>query len=68
MSKKVGVVIRHLPHNRPTCSMVISEPTYQVDDLEHYFNSIFEDHKKDFCKDFVEFNNAEWYLDIMTVI
>jgi hypothetical protein len=64
---KYAVLIRQLPGSRPVAMEVIEEPDscYQVDDLDHYFNSKAENIKKRFIEQFCEFSEAKFYLDII---
>lgn len=65
---QVAVVIRHLPGSRPVTSAVIVESKdHDIDDMAQYFNGVAKEHINDFTNKFVEFSNAEWYVDIVTI-
>jgi hypothetical protein len=60
------VVTRHLPNARPVPSVVLLPPKeYEEDSLESYFTSEANKHITEFKKQFVEFNSAEFYIDIV---
>jgi len=64
---KVAVVIRHLNNCRPVVSAVITTDNAvdYIDDKERYLKSKAEDHISIFKKDFVEFEDAKFYVDIV---
>ncbi len=64
---KYAVIIRHLPISRPVCCGVVkcedrSDPDYDVDE---YLISKCNEQIEEFKKEFVEFNHADWYIDLM---
>jgi len=63
---KVAVVIRHLKPMRPVTLCVITEiKDPEIIDMDHYLTSKAEEKIKEFKKAFVEFNDAEFYIDIV---
>ncbi len=66
MLKLTAVVIRHLHRHRPVVSAVIQQSKDKdVDDQVHYLFSKAEEHMQEFKNTFVEFNRANWYVDIV---
>lgn len=64
--KLTAVVIRQLNKHRPVVSAVIEQSSDKdVDDQCHYLLSKAEEHMVDFQKTFVEFNRANWFIDII---
>jgi hypothetical protein len=64
---KVAVVIRHLKNNRPAVLCVIQEPSYDVISLETYFEYRAKDAITEFKQKFVEFKDADFYVDVIDV-
>ena len=63
---KVAVVIRQLKGARPAVLCLIKDPNdLSIDNLEHYFKDVAADKIADFKKQFVEFEYAEFYTDII---
>ena len=66
MAKKVAVVIRQLRGSRPVTSAVIqSTNDPDVDDQEHYLKSEAESCIRRLKEDYIEFQAAEFYIDIL---
>lgn len=61
----VGVVIRHLQGQRPVTLCVINPPEHPVNNLHDYFKSVADDEIRRFKDDFIEFKDAEFYLDVV---
>jgi len=64
---KVAVVIRHLKNNRPAVLCVIQEPSYDIISLESYFKDTAKGLILEFKQKFVEFQDADFYVDIVDV-
>jgi hypothetical protein len=62
---KVCVITRQFPGARPVPFIVITEPLHSVDDLENYYQEAAKLHINDFKKEFVEFNEAAFFVDIL---
>lgn len=67
---KVAVVIRQLPGHMPVAMAVITDPgdSVEIDDLDHYFESRGEKIIEDFKKQFVEFKEAWFDVQILETI
>lgn len=70
MSEKIIVVIRQLDNHPPVVSTVLSlEPIsskhIQIDDEDHYLESIADDYINQFKETYTEFNTAKWYKYIV---
>ncbi len=66
--KKVAVILRKLNSLSPTVvTAVIEPPKENVDSLEGYFNDVFAEIMQNFCNKFIEFKNADWDMQIITI-
>lgn len=67
--ERACVVIRQLNNSRPVTSKVILLPLdrHDIDDIEHYFEYQAREHIEEFKKDFIEFKDANFWVDIVTV-
>ena len=65
---RVAAVIRHL-HVRPVLSCVIksSDAPEDIGEVDSWLVHKANEHIKDFTNKFVEFKNAEWYVDLMEI-
>jgi len=65
-SNLVAVVMRQLKNHRPAVSKVIQQSEDKtVDDQIHYLTTKADEHIDEFKKGFVEYRNADWYIDII---
>ena len=63
---KYAVVIRHTPNNRPVTTGIIKESDdLIVGNMEHYLFSEAMNQIRRFKQDFIEFQKATWYIDLM---
>lgn len=63
---KYAVLIRHLPNNRPvTCAVIEESDDSSIDSMDHYLCSQAEDRIRRFVRDFPEFRQATWYVDLL---
>lgn len=62
----VATVIRQLKGSRPVTSIVIVPPTdlSDIDDLEQLLRSAAQDHINEMRGKFVEFKDADFWIDI----
>jgi hypothetical protein len=67
---RVAIFTRHLAGSQPVPSGVLIEKPEDAKCSDYNFESHareeFENHKRRFCKNFVEFHNAQWYMDIVS--
>lgn len=65
-TKYIAVVIRQLKNHRPVASIVLDHKGLpDLDDPIHYLIGQGKDHIVKFQNEFVEFKNADWYIDII---
>ena len=62
----VLTIIRHLPHSEPVCSKVVKVPD-DIDDEEHWQNSVCKEYARQFSDQFPEFKLATFYSRINIV-
>lgn len=67
---RVAIFTRHLAGSQPVPSGVLIEKSEDANSSDYNFESHakeeFDNHKRRFCKDFIEFNKAEWYMNIVS--
>lgn len=69
MAIRKGVVVtRQLKGHRPVVAAVICEPaTHDRDSIEGWLKAVAQDRIDDMKKLFVEFEEAEFYVDIVEI-
>jgi len=68
MSKAI-VIVRHLPDCEPVAHAVISVGNFRSTDysVESHLEELAKENVKEFKKEFVEFNKANFYFSIMEI-
>lgn len=66
---KIAVIIRQLAGHPPVAHAVIHEPSEMCSDfnVELYFEAEAEERITQFKKQYVEFEKADWYVNILDV-
>ncbi|EKD89729.1 MAG: hypothetical protein ACD_33C00002G0021 [uncultured bacterium] len=62
---KVCIIVRKLPNFDPVVHAVFEEPNYQTEDLIGYFEEKTKQNIKLFKEKFVEFNNADFFTQVV---